>query len=304
MNSDIFITVFTPTYNRGYIIDKLYNSLKNQTINNFEWLVVDDGSDDKTEELFEKWLREENKFKIIYKKTSNQGLNRAVNLGIKLASGNYFFRIDSDDFLKNDCIEKLYSWIENIKGEENVIGVAGIRGTIEDMPIKGVYPNVDEKLGYRECTDLERAKYDLDADMYEAYKIEILRENPLPVWEDEKFCPEQVLFNELALKGYKIRFYNQIIATCEYRTDGLTKGSQKLIARNPMGYAMMYNHMLKYGHSFKQNINTACQFIALCILGKNKRYILSSNKKFLTMFCLPIGFVLYKRRKIQFKEFL
>lgn len=38
------ITVFTPTYNRGYIIEKLYRSLQEQTYRNFEWLVIDDGS--------------------------------------------------------------------------------------------------------------------------------------------------------------------------------------------------------------------------------------------------------------------
>ena len=46
------ITVFTPTYNRGYIIEKLYRSLQQQTFTDFEWLVIDDGSTDHTEELF------------------------------------------------------------------------------------------------------------------------------------------------------------------------------------------------------------------------------------------------------------
>ena len=49
------ITVFTPTYNRGYIIENLYKSLQRQLFTDFEWLVVDDGSSDNTEELFEKW---------------------------------------------------------------------------------------------------------------------------------------------------------------------------------------------------------------------------------------------------------
>ena len=50
------ITVFTPTYNRGYIIGQLYESLKRQSFRDFEWLVVDDGSCDNTPELFAAWI--------------------------------------------------------------------------------------------------------------------------------------------------------------------------------------------------------------------------------------------------------
>ena len=59
------ITVFTPTYNRAYRLEKLYKSLKSQTSKAFEWIVINDGSTDSTEELFEKWLKEEKDFSII-----------------------------------------------------------------------------------------------------------------------------------------------------------------------------------------------------------------------------------------------
>ena len=58
------ITVFTPTYNRAYIIENLYQSLRKQTYTDFEWLVVDDGSADNTQELFEGWQQEDNPFPI------------------------------------------------------------------------------------------------------------------------------------------------------------------------------------------------------------------------------------------------
>ena len=51
MNNKIKITVFTPTYNRGYIIAKCYESLKNQTFKDFEWVIYDDGSSDNTKEI-------------------------------------------------------------------------------------------------------------------------------------------------------------------------------------------------------------------------------------------------------------
>ena len=67
------ITVFTPTFNRGYIIENLYKSLQRQSYKNFQWIVIDDGSKDDTEKLFEKWTNEDNLFDITYKKVKNGG---------------------------------------------------------------------------------------------------------------------------------------------------------------------------------------------------------------------------------------
>ena len=53
------ITVFTPTYNRAYIINNVYESLKRQTFQDFEWIVVDDGSTDETEKLFSSYEKDE-----------------------------------------------------------------------------------------------------------------------------------------------------------------------------------------------------------------------------------------------------
>ena len=56
------ITIFTPTYNRAYIIGNLYESLKKQTNKDFEWLVVDDGSTDNTESMFTELLADKRDF--------------------------------------------------------------------------------------------------------------------------------------------------------------------------------------------------------------------------------------------------
>jgi len=59
----VLITVFTPTYNREGKLHRVYNSLKNQTLKKvdnkpvFEWLIIDDGSEDNTRELVEKWQK-------------------------------------------------------------------------------------------------------------------------------------------------------------------------------------------------------------------------------------------------------
>lgn len=296
------LTIFTATYNRGYIIENLYNSLKKQKEYDFEWLVIDDGSQDDTEQLFQKWLKEENKFKIRYYKQKNKGLIRSLNKGIELAEGLYFSKIDSDDYLLDSYTEKIFSWIDTIEDHKNIYAVSGIRGIDKNTPIKGIWPNIDKSVGYIDASDLERKSYNLDADMSEAWRIDILRKYKFPVWKDEKFAPEQIVFNQIALDGYKIRWFPEIIHICIYQEDGLTKGSNKLLKENPMGYAMMYNHMLKYNENKKYKFNAAMQSNVLAIIGKNPKYILKSNNIIYSILALPFSLLLAIRRYLQFKK--
>ncbi|MBW1619337.1 glycosyltransferase family 2 protein [Empedobacter falsenii] len=61
------ITIFTPTYNRAYILPQLFESLLNQTNKNFEWLIVDDGSTDHTEQVLENYIEKDKRFKFYHR---------------------------------------------------------------------------------------------------------------------------------------------------------------------------------------------------------------------------------------------
>lgn len=294
-------TVFTPTYNRAYILSELYNSLCRQTCMDFEWLIVDDGSSDDTETLVQSWSSSNIEFSIKYYKKENGGKPRAINYGIKFASGKYFFMVDSDDMLQPDAIAKLAEWIKDIDREPAFIGVGAAKGYSMTEYIKGVPPTVNSD-GYIDATNLERRLYNMDADMCEAYKTEIFRKFPMAEWPGELFAPEQIALNEIALAGYKLRWHKDIIYICDYHDDGLTKGSKKLEKNNPMGYAMMYNHMLRYGYTFKKNLFFAAQLTALSIYGKKPSYIFKTNNVLATIFTFPIGLILSIRRKIQFSK--
>lgn len=200
------------------------------------------------------------------------------NYGIQYAKGEYFFMVDSDDTLKPDALSKMKQWCKEIESKPQFIGVGAARGFPDGSYIKGIAPSVNE-YGYIDASNLQRNDFNLDADMCEAYKTEIFKKYPMPEWPGEKFAPEQISLNEIALDGYLLRWHADIIYQCEYLDDGLTKRSNVLEKKNPMGYAMMYNHMLKYPElSIKQKYYAACQHIALSIYGKNSSYILRSNK--------------------------
>src|SRR5690625_3909375 len=98
------ITVFTPTYNRAYIIKKLYFSIQKQTFRDFEWLVLDDGSTDSTKDLFDQWIKEEHDFSIRYYRFENAGKQKEINRALDLAEGELFFTVDSDDLLTENAL--------------------------------------------------------------------------------------------------------------------------------------------------------------------------------------------------------
>ena len=86
------LTIFTPTYNRATLLFKLYQSLREQRLYNFEWLIVDDGSTDHTSLVIEE-IRRENKdrFPIRYYQKGNGGKHTAINVGAREAKGDLFF---------------------------------------------------------------------------------------------------------------------------------------------------------------------------------------------------------------------
>ena len=122
------ITVFTPTYNRAYILENLYRSLQRQSFTDFEWLVVDDGSSDGTKALFERWQKEDNPFPIRYCYKENGGKCRAINYGLRLAQGELFFTVDSDDYLTDDALEKVALWESTLPKDQKFCGIVANRG--------------------------------------------------------------------------------------------------------------------------------------------------------------------------------
>lgn len=299
------LSIFTPAYNRGYIIEKLYRSLQRQSVYDFEWLVINDGSTDNTDDLLQSWLKEENKFPIRYYKQENRGLMASFNTGIELAAGEYLSKIDSDDYVSDDYVDSIIKWLKTIKSSEEVYAVGGVRGTEYGIPIKGstAWPLVDKKAGYLDIYDYERNHYNLDADMSEAWSVSVLKEFPFPEIPGEKYAPEEIVFNAVALAGHKVRWFPKIICTCEYQSDGITKNELLVQKKNPLGFSMMWKCKLRLKMPFKRKLFCLCQAEALAFYGGSIEQIWKDNDhKLLSALLLPIGFLLYLRRKRQFSH--
>ena len=101
------ISVIVPIYNVEKYLKKCLDSIINQTYNNLEIILVDDGSPDNCGKICDEYAKKDNRIKVIHKE--NGGVSSARNKGLDIANGEYVFFIDSDDYIELDAIEKLLS---------------------------------------------------------------------------------------------------------------------------------------------------------------------------------------------------
>ena len=238
----------TTVYNRAYLISSLYQSLIQQTNQNFEWLIVDDGSTDNLKKLYEQWISDEKRcFEMQYIYRENGGKHRAWNTGIQYAKGEYVFVVDSDDYLTDNAIQKVYKWIEQVQGDDSFAGVSGTKGRMygDTIELLGKYP-IGKK--YVDASNRQRYYKKLGGDKAEIYRRDLLLKYPFPEFEGEKFCSEVAVFGRIARAGYKLRWFPDIICICEYLEDGLTN----TVYENKRTHFKGYTYVMKYSGKYEQ----------------------------------------------------
>lgn len=249
------ITVFTPTYNRAYILPILYESLVNQSFKNFEWIIVDDGSTDTTKELVESFLSEKN-IKIRYFLQENQGKHVAINNGAELAEGDLFFIVDSDDYLAQNALEILYARYLAIKENPKIAGIF-INYTNKNPKVTHDTFNLRLPKEGIICTLTElNHQFQIRGEFATAIKTEIQKAYPYPIFEGEKFCRESLVYRRIG-KKYDFLFTSDKIYFADYLEDGLTVKSWKLLKESPKGAALLFKEQAK------ENIPTKEKLIAL-----------------------------------------
>lgn len=121
------ISIIVPCYNVENYIVKCINSIKEQTYNNLEVLMINDGSKDSTEDIIKEMIKNDNRFSYYYKE--NGGSSDARNYGLEKYTGEYVCFIDSDDYIEKDYIELLY---KAIKENDVKISVCGFNRVYEN----------------------------------------------------------------------------------------------------------------------------------------------------------------------------
>lgn len=254
------ITIFTPTYNRGNLLHRLYESLCRQTCKEFEWRIVDDGSTDNTESVISQIKREnedlKNTFPIYYTWQDNGGKHRAINSSVKEAEGELFFIADSDDLLPPGAIEDVYNQWKPIKANNNFAGVAGIDGLIGGGVIGSGLPK-----DVLDSNSIEaRFKYKITGDMKEVFRTSVLKEFPFPEFTGETFCPEALVWNRIALK-YKLRYFNKVIYLVEYQPDGISSQITAMRHKSSKASCLTYKEMMRLPIPIRYRIKAFLNYI-------------------------------------------
>lgn len=266
-----FISILTPTYNRGKLLLPLYESLKNLTFEDFEWLIVDDGSEDDTEQYALSWIAhniENAEFPIRYIKKSNGGKHTAINRGVREANGELILILDSDDTLPADSLATIAHYYEQCKGYKDCAGVCGLMAHHDGQLIGTGFP---KEPMYESALQLRYAeKGNVTGDLLEVYKTSVMREFPFPEIENEKFCPESLVWNRIANK-YKLFCFNKVVYYRDYLDGGLTSKIVRIRMNSPIASTMTYAEMLDYNISLKWKIRSAINYwrFKYCITNKS-----------------------------------
>ena len=227
------ITIMTPTYNRAYVLPRLYDSLCQQTRQDFEWLVIDDGSTDGTAELIFDY-RVKSDFSINYFYKENGGKHRAINEGVVHATGEWIIIVDSDDLLTGDALVKLYDVMNHIGSE--FVGMCFRKATLSGHMI-GISGTVWSKSMVMQPI---MAGHVLKGDLAYVFRTNVMRECPFPEFPGEKFVPELYIWNKIADIGKIVFYVDQVIYLCEYLPDGYTSNFKKNLRSNPCGFGLFY----------------------------------------------------------------
>ncbi len=281
------ITIFTPTYNREKTIARTYDSLLRQTCRDFEWLVVDDGSTDQTEYVVHLWQQEKT-IPIRFIKQPNKGKYMAYNEGLRMAKGEFFMCVDSDDWMPEDAVEKILSYADTLRNDPRLAGVTALK-EYPDHRIIGEPFRADirrSRLYHLECIGQggERSR---------VFKTAVAKLYPFPEDSGEKFMTESVIYDRFE-DCYEFLVTNDILTTCEYQPDGLSSNPKRVMVNNPAGYKLYFAQRIDLATTLTARISYILKYHAFrFILGK-PLYAYRGKHQLLTSALSPLGGIVAK----------
>lgn len=150
----IKISIIMPVYNMEQFLDVSIPSILNQILRDFEFIIINDGSNDKSLEIIRNYAKKDKRIKIIDNK-NNIGLTKSLNKGLKLARGKFIARMDADDISFPERLELQYNFLEKNK-EVFLVGGGALNISKEEEKISIFKPITDEeklkeKLQIRNC---------------------------------------------------------------------------------------------------------------------------------------------------------
>lgn len=292
-------TVFTPTYNRAHTLPRAYQSLRDQTFRDFEWVIVDDGSSDQTKTLVETW-RSEAGFVIRYHWQPHTGRQTAINLAVRHARGELCLMLGSDDACVPEALARLHQhWLAIPDAERAAFsGVTALSGDRQGNVIGNRFP--------RDVMDADPRdvlyKYRMRGDKWGFQRTDVMRTFPFPDECQHGNVPDGLVWFAIAEK-FHTRFVNEVLQHVEYLPDGLSRQSQRW--KDPRGPVLWYRfvlnrHLRWFGWHPIRFFYTAFQYVRYSFHdnatpARQMREIVPVAGRLLWLLLFPLGFVIYLR---------
>lgn len=293
-DTQYFLSIVTPAYNRAALLQNCYESLCCQTDYDFEWLIVDDGSTDDTETVVKGFRTD--KFPIRYIKKPNGGKHTALNAAHPYINGQYVLMLDSDDTLTPDAVEMVKAEWE--KWEENrAVGIVTFLKGSSVTDQKCVVSDWDTPVDIMRC----RRICIHSSDCCEVIRTELFKKYPFPVFPGERFLAEGALWGRVSY-DCKCVYVNRVIYLCEYLDGGLTKSGRAMRIRNPLGGMYHANVYMAKKNFLKNRIKNGLLYTCYGFFaGKPLREMARDcQAKALMWLCLPFGWMLYRVWKMKY----
>lgn len=283
------LTVFTPTYNRAHLLGRVYESLCQQTCQNFEWLVIDDGSTDNTREIIAQYIAEQ-RIAIRYVWKENGGLYTGYNTAYANITSPLNVCIDSDDFMPENAVELiLQTW--NERGGEQYAGIIGLDFYADKkQPIGGYFPENLQEVSLNEIS--EKGLYKGDAKQVmrsDLTRTAIIEED----FHGEKdFNPYSMVFQ--AANSLPLLVINDNLCFVDYQPTGMAANIYKQYYRSPWSFMKMRQIEMTVGSkSIRNLLRLNIHYVSSCLIVRNKHWLKDSPKPLLTLLMSPLGFLLF-----------
>ena len=295
----IRLTVFTPAYNRGDLLERCYQSMCRQTCKDFIWMIVDDGSTDDTRERVARWMKETQDFEIQYRYKENGGLHTAYNEAIAHIDTELCVCIDSDDFMPDHAVETILRFWE-AHGSDEYAGIVGLDYDLNDHVIGDPLPDVKAV----NLIGLLTGKYAIvNGDRTNVIRTELYKRfAPMKVFPGEKNFNPHYMHLQIS-QEYDFLVLNENLRYVDYQPTGMSNSMLWQYRSSPNSFAEIRKLYLSFPDtSLKFRLRHSIHLVSSCILaGDITRAVKESPHPLLAILAMPFGWMLsiYIRFKVK-----
>lgn len=235
------ISILTATYNRADDLERLYTSLviNNNSNIDFEWLIMDDGSTDKTKIIVDNFIKQ-GIINVHYYYQENQGKMAAINNLMQYVTGDIVMDCDSDDYLVIDALSTIKKYSDKLLNDETVYALVFLKKNEKGKISGSKFP----ENCYRSDMFSLYFRDKMDGEKVIVFKTEIRKKYKHEIEENEKFITEARMYHKIDI-DYDIIGINKAIIIGDYQNDGYTKNINEIFKANPNGYYEYFREILQ-----------------------------------------------------------